>query len=182
MLSGVEIAAVAALVALARKAIKGECEPYTLEEMAATKRPVDNRIPEHFRIRALGLGVVAGRIRCLGIGRVTSTWRSPALTALIRAENAARGVNQGVKVFSGPGDHDQARGVDVAPPEPVKLKTPADKAAAREAIAKLRDQLLGSNVGPLIEKALAEDDHVHLRLDEVALEEIGKRFSAKVSS
>lgn len=180
---GLVIAFVAAVVV----ARAGYCEPLTLEELSRTSRAgVDNSIPAEFRTRAIGLGVVLGRVKCLNFCRITSMWRSNTLNAIIRAENAARGTNQEFAP-SNPnavGAHNTATGSDLAPGTPLNpirvnrsRGTAEERAYATQMLTEIRDRLLASDVGPFVKKALIEDDHVHVQWDAAVLEEIGQRFT-----
>lgn len=134
----------------------------------ALARGIDNTIPLDLRTRAVGLGIVAGELRAAGF-RVTSTWRSLALSDAVRAINRDAGVNQSTALPAGtPGDHDRARGIDVAPQTPTR-----DVTIMRD----LADALEASSMASYIDRVVVEDNHVHLRLDADALEDLGARMA-----
>lgn len=95
--------------------------------------------------------------------RITSAYRSRELSAAIDARSTTED-REDVTKLPGPGDHDQARGLDVAPPSPTRER------AALEAV---RAQVLASPVGPLVRQAIVETNHVHLRFREADLDALG---------
>lgn len=141
--------------------------PFTLEEITrsgtARELGLSNQPPPELMTRVKGLCVIAGMLRDAGF-RITSAYRSPEVNAAVRKENAELGLNQDVHVFGGPGDHDQARGLDIAPDPP---------SSDEGVIAGLQKRLLESDVSPIIVQALKEQNHVHVRLDADTLDLLG---------
>ncbi len=160
---------VAALLALL--ANRGDAaRPFTFAELTksntALRLGIDNSIPAEFHTRARGLCVIAGVLRSEGF-RITSAWRSDALNEAVRLANAAAGTNQATAPPPGlPGDHNRAKGLDVAPTPP---------STDRATMEALRARLLSSGVARAIDSVLVEENHCHVAFDASTLEAIGQK-------
>lgn len=135
-----------------------------LEQSTTARRfDIPNFIPSELRARARVLGEFAAYLEDHGF-RVTSAFRSHDLTLAIREANAERSGSS--SILQSKSAHTSARALDVGAP----------KGAARDraTFTALRAQLLADPfLGPYIQKALIEGDHVHLqfigaRMDELA--------------
>lgn len=136
--------------------------PWTIARLEASptarRLGIDNSIPVELLPRARGLALVASRFEREGF-RVTSAWRSQALTEAIYRESGR------VKPYAGPGTHGEARALDFG-------GEPGHDGA--EKLAMLRDRLLTSWAAPGVVGTVSEGDHLHVSFDGAWLESLAQ--------